>query len=266
MTKGLTIISLLLTSIAFGQVEIFNEDFESGIPATFSIVDNDGLTVDNSVTSFSDAWVSLQDPDDNTNSIVGSTSFFDPTGQANRWLITPSIDLGLYGNILKWDAKSHDPSNPDGFMVLISTTDAQISSFTDTAYVVFQEFANWSQKEVNLSSLGFNDQSIHIAFVNNTDDGFKLYLDNIIVIKDDPASTPDLVFSSVDVFPNPTNGMIKVESELNVTSLTLMGTKGETIITSITDSIDLSSFDNGVYFLIVEFEDGRSESKRIVKI
>lgn len=256
----------MLVSIVLGQTEIFNEDFSSGIPSTFSVVNNDGLTVDNSVAAFSDAWISLPDPTNTSNTIVGSTSFFDPAGEANRWLITPSIDLGSYGNILNWEAKSHDPSHPDGFLVLISTTDTQISSFTDTVYVVFQEFADWSQKEVNLSDLGYNDQTIHIAFVNNTNDGFKLYLDNIIVVKDDPASTENIVQNSARVFPNPTNDLITIKSDFKIKSVKMIDTNGKMIITSTGNTLSLSNFDIGIYFLIVEFEDGRSQNIRISKI
>jgi len=179
MNKTLIAIALLIGTQAMGQIEIYNEDFQSGLPVDYLIVDNDGLTPDPQVIDFADAWIELVDPDNAADTIMGSTSFFDPVGQADRWLITPAITLGAYGNFLYWEAKSHDPSFPDGYYVMASSTDTQISSFTDTLVIISAELEDWTSREVNLSEKLLDGQTIYIAFVNRTDDGFKLYVDDI---------------------------------------------------------------------------------------
>ena len=103
----LTSFALTLGVYSIAQTEVYNEDFQSGIPVDFTIVDNDGLTPDASVAEYTDAWIHLVDPDDTaqTDSVMGSTSYFSPTGQADRWMITPAITLGSFGNTLFWERK-----------------------------------------------------------------------------------------------------------------------------------------------------------------
>ena len=139
--SSLQILTCVIAFVSFGQTDIFTTDFQSGIPVNYSIVNNDGLTPNSQVSNFSNAWIALQDPENNLDTIVGSTSFFEPEGTASRWLITPPFALGAYGNLIEWEAKSHDASFPDNYMILVSTTDNQISSFTDTVgYFLSRKF------------------------------------------------------------------------------------------------------------------------------
>ena len=84
------------------------------------------------ISEFTSAWITTIDPIDSTDTIAASTSYFSPAGTASRWLITPQLSLGAFGNYINWNARSHDPSFPDDYLVLVSTTDSQITSFTDT--------------------------------------------------------------------------------------------------------------------------------------
>ena len=57
MKKTFALLGLLTISVAVqGQIEIYNEDFEtSGIPATYTIVDNDGLTPNAAVSEYTES-------------------------------------------------------------------------------------------------------------------------------------------------------------------------------------------------------------------
>ena len=90
-------------------------------------------------------------------------------------------------------------------MVLVSTTDNQISSFTDTIGDVEQENFEWTEREVNLSENGYNSQIIYVAFVNTTFDGYILYLDSVQTRIEDPVGNIELQSISVKMYPNPTN-------------------------------------------------------------
>jgi hypothetical protein len=206
MMKHLLSIGFIgLLSQSQAQTLVYAEDFESGIPVSYTLIDNDGLTPNQATAAFADAWISLPDPLDSMDTIVGSTSFFEPTGTADRWLITPQITLGAYGNFLYWEGRSEDPSFPDGYFVLASRTDTQISSFTDTVAIVFAEFATWTLNTANLSDAGLDGETVHLAFVNRTFDGFKLYLDSISVYIDDPVGLQEEQQLQVQFGPNPTS-------------------------------------------------------------
>ena len=156
----------------FAQSYILDTDFQLGIPTNYSIVDNDFNAPNSQVANFTSAWIGIVDPEDSTNKVAAATSYFSLEDTASRWLITPALSLSSFGNFISWKAKSHDPSFPDNYMVLVSTTDNQISSFTDTIGDIEQENFEWTEREVNLSENGYNSQTIYVAFVNTTFDGY----------------------------------------------------------------------------------------------
>jgi hypothetical protein len=250
-----TLVSLSFVVIGFtstAQTLTYSEDFQNGLPVAYTIVDNDGLAVDQSVADFSDAWIELVDPDNSNDTIVGSTSFFDPEGQADRWLITPSIALGGYGNFLYWDAKSHDASFPDGYMVLASRTDTQLASFTDTLYSINSELADWTWREVDLSEKGLDNETVHLAFVNRTDDGFKLYLDSITVMTEDPVGITEHPYNEVLVYPNPAQNTVHFNVEVG--QVQVYSLNGELVLSeqNVT-TIDVSEINSGVYIVATNY-------------
>ncbi|MEN9997997.1 MAG: hypothetical protein RI922_987 [Bacteroidota bacterium] len=266
MRITLLFLASCITIFANSQTDIFTTDFQTGIPVNYSIVDNDVLTPDSQVANFTNAWIALQDPENSLDTVAGSTSFFSPVGTASRWLITPAINLGAYGNFIEWEAKSHDASYPDDYMILISTTDTQIASFTDTIGKVIGENFEWTNRQINISTQGYNNQTVYIAFVNNTEDGFILYLDDIHVWKNDPVGISELTLSSdVNVYPNPTVDFVKVETSATIVQLELLSINGDKLLISSTDQLSILSQPVGVYFVKVITDKGIAV-KRIIKI
>lgn len=269
MKQVLAIGILAMTVTVNAQTVAYSEDFQSGLPVSYTIVDNDGLTPDASVSEFTAAWIEYVDPDNITDTVAASTSYFDPTGSADRWLITPAITLGNYGNFLYWEAKSHDASYPDGYQILISTTDTQISSFTDTLDAVQTESEYWQSRDLNLSELGYDTpQTVYIAFVNRTNDGFKLYLDDISVEIEDPrglkpAGLNDLNAEMINIYPNPTGDFL----QLSVTHdrVRIYARDGKLVLESNEKSIDVRSLVEGYYFIDIETSKG-SIRKTFIKI
>ena len=260
MNKGLIIGIFAISSVSsIAQTEILNEDFESGAPVAFTIVDNDGMTPNAQTAQFTEAWTRMADPSDTSavqDTVMGSTSYFEPTGTANRWLITPPLVLGAYGNFFYWEARSHDPSFPDNYSVLVSTTDDQISSFTDTIGLIQQEFATWFQRDIDLSANGYASQTIYIAFVNTTNDGFALYVDDIRAEIEDPVGIDELVEIAVTVYPNPVSDVLKVQSEANIELLELVSLSGAILMTSVDSEMNVSDLKNGAYFVRIVTEEG----------
>ena len=62
MRLSLVAVCSLLFSNSFAQSVLFFEDFNSGIPSTWAMVDNDGLTPAEAVDTFDNAWISFTIP------------------------------------------------------------------------------------------------------------------------------------------------------------------------------------------------------------
>ncbi len=257
------VFAFLIPLCAVGQNTLLQEDFESGIPLSYSIIDNDGLNVANAVSEFTAAWIPYEEPGNNSNHCAASTSFFEPVGVSDRWLILPQLSLGGFGNSISWEARSHDPSFPDSYLVMVSTTDDQLVSFTDTIGYVQEEYDAWTFRSVDLSTEGYDGQNIYVAFINHTYDGFKLYLDNITVTADDPAGIQDLTID-VTVYPNPTADFITIKSEYTIELNEILDLKGNLLIKEKESKLDLLHLTPGIYFLR-SISQGRSRLTKIVK-
>lgn len=244
-------ISLMISTYSFNQTTLFTEDFQDGIPNTWTIVDNDGLTP--YFNDYSNAWVSVVDPENMNDTVASSTSYFTPIGRANRWLITPSITLGNFGNTISWNVKSQDASFPDSYVVLVSSTDNQISSFTDTIASIQGESFEWTKRIANLSDFGFNNQSVYVAFVNNTYDGYKLYLDSVSVEIDDASGINEITSEKLSIYPNPTSESLTIkgfESTLEMSKI--YDQIGNVIMVSSNSTIDVTTLITGIYFIEVK--------------
>jgi hypothetical protein len=266
MKKLILTILIATSGVAYSQTTVHMEDFQSGMPAGYTVVDNDGLTPDQAVSEYTSAWITVQDPDNPSDTVAGSTSYFEPIGTADRWLITPAVTLGGYGNYLYWNARSHDASFPDSYQILISVTDDQITSFTDTLDAISMESELWQSRSLNLSELGYDDvQTVYFAFVNRTNDGFKLYLDDIQVDIEDPrglrpVGIDELAKNSFIVYPNPSNTHINIPIE-RFNHVEILDLSGMRVLTSETHQIDVSSLNTGNYFIKVYTNDSVLNSR-----
>jgi hypothetical protein len=258
MVKYIFFLTIILTvSKINAQITLFNVDFQNGIPSNFSMINNDGLTPDPAVSEFTSAWISTIDPLNVTDSIAASTSFFSPIGSASRWLITPKVKLGSFGNFIEWNARSQDASFPDDYLVLISRTTPTIAAFEDTIAKLSAEYVDWTLRTVDLSLKGFNDDSVYVAFVNKTNNGYKLYIDDIRIWKEDPASLIEVTnVNTVDVFPNPSTDFVKISTIDAFKSATIYTLNGQEILTSTNQKIAIHALENGVYFISIATSKG----------
>ena len=90
---GIVFLFLLFSQNTFAQF-IFSEDFQQGIPNTWTLINVDGRTPDSTMvlpSQITDAWVPLDDFGNPGDTFAASTSKYLPAGQANDWLITPAI-------------------------------------------------------------------------------------------------------------------------------------------------------------------------------
>lgn len=253
MHKITFLIFITFSTVCFAQTDVLITDFQTGMPVAYTIVDNDGLTPAPQVSEFVSAWITVVDPENALDTVAGSTSFFDPIGTANRWMITSPAILGAFGNYIEWNAKSQDASYPDDYLVLVSTTDNQLASFTDTIGSVIEENAEWTLRSVDLSDEGYDNQTIYVAFVNVTENGFKLYVDDIRIWKEDPLSISDISATiSLNVFPNPTKGELTISCSQEIENASLYSSNGQLLKQTKATTLNIESLPNGVYFLHVK--------------
>ena len=260
-----TLFFILMAFQFLGQITVFEADFQGGIPSEMIVVDNDFNIPNAAVSEYADAWICVADPENPDDSVAASTSWFTPVDTANRWLITPQLNLGSYGNSILWNSKSQDASFPDDYLILASSTDSNPSSFLDTLGYIQQENFEWTSRSVDLSSEGYNDQSIYIAFVLRTYDGFKLYVDDIQVLKEDDASNQ--LFSNVDfrMSPNPCQDIVQISAEKPIEQIKIYNLSGQLILSTANSIIQTSTLKRGSY--IVEILSGKySSHKRLYKL
>ncbi|MBK7309419.1 MAG: choice-of-anchor J domain-containing protein [Sphingobacteriaceae bacterium] len=192
MKKQLLALALLGMGIANAQTwsENFTSTSAQALPAGWLQNNVDGFTVASNLSSFgfgSNAWVTNAVASEwpNQGRVVMSTSWYSPAGVANDWLITPSFTVPP-GASIQWEATSVETGYEDGYQVKISTTGTTVGSFATNLLTIPAETmaatstSPWTERSISLNT--YSNQTVRIAFVNNSNDMNRLYLDNIQVI------------------------------------------------------------------------------------
>jgi hypothetical protein len=169
---------------------LYSEDFDGGSLASkgYTVLNIDGLTgnalLDGGFVGLSDsftnnAWINSLAVGGNVCAL--STSWYDPAGTSNDWLITPPITLTGSNLNIAWRDIALDPSFADGYNVLISTSAGNtVGSFNPTPiYSTLGAPATWTGQQVNLNT--YAGQTVTFAFVNNSTDKYLLGIDSIRV-------------------------------------------------------------------------------------
>lgn len=178
------------------NAQIFSSGFENnnGTPLSeYTTINNDGLSVPSyaPVLDFNtEAWIQFFDAYDNK--IAFSTSWYDPAGQSDDWLITPAIEIPNSGEpTLYWKAKSYDVQLLEHYDVRVSTTGNEMADFTDVALSVEGEQPfDYNSRTLDLSD--YKGQTIYLAFVNITNDGLYLALDDLYISESANCVLPDI--------------------------------------------------------------------------
>ncbi len=245
----------------FGQATtVLIEDFQGSLPAGWTTINNDGLSPDTSVGFINDAWVITPDLDDSTSgdSVITSTSWYSPAGTSDDWLITPAITLGSFGNKLSFKAKSYDGSYPDGFQVFASTHNVIDSFFQqDTLLDISAQAPNWTRYYVSLDSFGLSDQTIFLAFRNNSADQYLLSLDSVYVGIEHPVNISETANRiNSKIFPNPSTNYIEVSTDEFINRIEIYSIEGKLINTCTTNIVSVSQLTNGQYIMRVKTDQG----------
>ena len=145
---------------AGSDVPIWGDDFENGLD-NWTIVG--GANAD---LVFDTYWYTI-----NPTNVLGfgtpsgsyaatSWSYYQAPYQADNWLISPQLDLGV---VAKYYVRTN-PYYPDSYEVLLSTTDADTNSFNITLKPMETAPINDAWNEVVIDLSAYNGQQGRIAF------------------------------------------------------------------------------------------------------
>ena len=208
-----------------------------------------------------------------------ATSWFNPAGQANNWLMFGPITLPAAGGILMWYERCN-PAYRDGYRVLATTSPSATVTYTDFIDAPFYTRTDahpsptyatdttWVLKTVNIPPT-YNGQSIYLAYNHNANDMDVLYLDEITVVEA-PAAVAENngvnAYLSQNI-PNPFSKQTNINYSLTKPSkvrFDIYDVTGRKVL-SVNEgsrpagkhmiSIDAKSFDAGVYFYTMTAND-----------
>lgn len=121
---------------------------------------------------------------------------------------------------------------------------------------------------VDLTSLGQVKGLDFVLSSTDTTGGFGMNnpayfaMDNLII----DLGIEEVVTGSIDVYPNPTTGLVKIQTLVNE-QISVYDSSGKLIFSEVVNAdsfeIDLSDFDNGMYFITAVSEDGFRTAKVI---
>ena len=172
---------LVLGTLSPAQSQSFSEDFSSSFfPTGWTRWDLDGNTAIHHYhvqwpPATGTRWTILSEAG---NFQAVSVSWFDSPGQADDWMITPKIDLEA-NPVLEWRAKAAQafPYN-DGYEILISTDSIVIDDFTQNPPLFSTDGENTTFTSHTVDLSAYANQSVYIAFRNNS------YYKHMLVIDD----------------------------------------------------------------------------------
>lgn len=181
MTAAMTVLCSAASVAYTGGDASFRCDFSEGIPASVSLYDVDGNTLSADVAKYGfrqgDAWVALMLPDED-NAVACSTSWYSPKGTSSDWMVLPALTVDE-GAKLEWRAKAADRRFRDGYAVYVSETASEPADFLKEEPVlkVDAEQADWTSHSLPLDK--WTGKRVRVAFVNNSTDCSRLYVDDI---------------------------------------------------------------------------------------
>jgi len=238
-------------------------DFNDGlIPADWRLHNVDGLQAHN-VNMFpnNEAWVITQIGE--ADYAAASISWFDPAGQADRWLVTSRINL-QGGNSLKFDVSSYEPEYLESMEIKLSTGGTEPSDFTTLLQTLTEIPDAFNTQTIDLSNY---TGSVRIAFRLISNDKNIGFLDNVKILGSALSINEVENNASFGVYPNPANDFVTI-SDANGAEVKVIDMLGRTLISKVVKStnetISINDLQTGMYMIQI-VKDGQTSSQKLIK-
>ncbi|NCC19181.1 MAG: DUF2436 domain-containing protein [Bacteroidia bacterium] len=238
-------------------------DFNTGVlPADWRLHNVDGLQAHN-VNMFpnNEAWAITQIGE--TDYAAASTSWFDPAGQADRWLVTSRINL-QGNNYLQFDVASYEAEYLESMEIKLSTGGTEPSDFTTLLQTLTEIPAALNTQTIDLSTY---TGTVRIAFRLISNDKNIGFLDNVKILGNALSINEVENNASFGVYPNPANDFVTI-SDANGAEVRILDMLGRTLITksvkSSNETISIDNLNNGMYMIQI-VKDGKASTQKLVK-
>lgn len=142
---------------------------------------------------------------------------------------------------------------------------------TDAAWLSFN---NWCpgdaipNRVIDLGNLAAGPHSFKIEVPNAVFPGDQGYFPMSVYVESTTTTlgTKEFNLNSISVYPNPVNDIATIDAPgLNIKSVNVVNTLGQTVYTGTTDKINMSQLQSGIYIVRVEFDNNQIAVKKIIK-
>lgn len=240
-------------------------DFNTGVfPADWRMHNVDGNTPNEGIANIfttSDAWALAQLTEGNYAAVA--PSWFEPVGQADRWLVTNRINL-QGNNHLQFDISSVDPNYPETLEIRLSTGGTQPADFATVLQTIASVPANGVDQTIDLSTYS---GVVRIAFRLTSNDAFVCAVDNVRILGSALSINEVANNASFGVYPNPANDFVTI-SEANGAEVKVIDMLGRTLISKVVKStnetISINDLQTGMYMIQI-VKDGQTSSQKLIK-
>lgn len=198
-TNYVRCLAVIMLALAIGlpvqaATVVFSENFgvrDDGVnqtacdpdfPSGWTRYNLDNRTPDSDVSWVDNAWVVREDFIFNpAECVVFSTSWYNPVGAADDWLVTPLINIPSHNPELRFRAVAPDSAYPDGYEVRWATSNSVAAFLANSPLLsVPAETRPWTSRQISLASLA--GQAVYLAFRNTSNDKFLLAIDDVQVV------------------------------------------------------------------------------------
>ncbi len=187
--------------------------------------------------------------------------------QNNDWLISPQITLGTTNTVKFWAKACNATYAAEKFSVWISTTDTTPANFTQiSAATVTTPGIAYIQYSYNIPAT-YDGTPVYIGIKCTSADQFGFAVDDFSVSAV-ALATENFFASNFAVYPNPATDVVNINaknSTLTIDAIQITDLNGRTVKTvkGMTNQINISELNAGVYFLKVTTDQGTGTTKII---
>ena len=186
----------------------------------------------------------------------------------DNWLITPKLKLSANDSLTYLCRAPNEHYFQEHYSIMLSTAGTDISDFTETLFSEQLDNDAWNYRSVNLSA--YSGQEVYIAFRHHNST-------NLSAIRIDEISFPQLASEAtgieatdtpylLNVYPNPTTGILNITNAENAT-VYVYNISGSLVKVykniGMSETVNMSSFIEGVYFVRIITSDNKKIIKKI---
>ena len=279
--KKITLLALLVGFFSYSQDPLWSTDCDDYATADYLVIDADGDTfgfqamnaAESELDPVTIAFFSESFHNDTLTALTPDNWIFSPemTIPANTESVTLSLDV--YAADSSWAGEKFSI----GLYESVGTEDAQSLPFhtetlTSAASVDSPKTVSITIENVDAVT-NFSNLTVRM-FVRHWDctDMFRLVIDNMSVAVNSSLSVEGFNTSDVELYPNPTNGLINIAGTdiSNIKEISIFNQLGQKVMNLNAsqlnnNSFDISNLNKGVYFVQLKDNSNNSKTMKIVK-